>query len=471
MSEQELFDLAVIGAGPGGYSCAFRAADLGLKVALIERYPALGGVCLNVGCIPSKTLLHAASLIRESREIAAYGVNFSNLTVDLQKLRDKKNSVISKLNQGLAAMARQRKVTVITGVAEFNNQNSLKIKTDNDEQILNFKKCVIAAGSSAVKLPFLPDDPRIIDSTAALALNDIPKKMLVIGAGIIGLEMATVYQALGAEIDIVEMQNGVMLGADRDVARIWQKKNANDFKIMTSTTTISATAEADGIYVQLQTEGEEDEKIIRYDRVLVAVGRSPNGKKLNLDAANVHYNERGFIPVDKQMRTNQPHIFAIGDIVGQPMLAHKATHEAQIAAEVAAGRKAFFDARVIPSVAFTAPEAAWVGLTEDEANKQHINYKKASFPWSASGRAIANACEEGFAKLIFDAETGRILGGAIVVGSAGDFIGEIALAIEMGATAEDIALTIHPHPTLGESIGLAAEVFLGSCVDLPPQKR
>ena len=472
-------DLLVLGAGPGGYSAAFRGADLGLKTVLVERYPTLGGVCLNVGCIPSKALLHVASVMDEVTHFADLGITFQKPEVDLGKLLSHKNKVVGKLTGGLAAMAKMRKVTVVNGVGEFADPHHLKVTgADGTVQTIKFKNAIIAAGSEAVKLPFLPkDDPRIVTSTGALELRQKPERMLVIGGGIIGLEMGTVYSTLGARLDVVEMLDGLMQGADRDLVKVWQKMNAHRFdKLMLKTKTVGAQATADGIKVQFEgLDGTKSEGV--YDLVLQAVGRTPNGKKIGADKAGVIVGDRGFIPVDVQMRTNVPHIFAIGDIVGQPMLAHKAVHEAHVAAEVAAGdTKAQFDARVIPSVAYTDPEVAWVGLTEDEAKARGIPVKKGLFPWTASGRAIANGRDEGFTKLLFDDSPeahghGRILGGGIVGTHAGDMIGEVALAIEMGADAVDIGKTIHPHPTLGESIGMAAEVAHGSCTDLPPARR
>ncbi len=466
------YDMLVLGAGPGGYSAAFRAADLGLSVVLVERYSTLGGVCLNVGCIPSKALLRNAAIIDEARELAAHGISFGEPKIDLDKLRGYKDSVVAKLTGGLAGMAKARKVTVVTGVGEFADANHLTVKgADGKTQTLRFKQAIIAAGSQSVKLPFLPQDERIVDSTGALLLREVPKKMLIIGGGIIGLEMGTVYSTLGARLDVVEMLDGLMQGADRDLVKVWQKKNAYRFdNIMLKTKTVGAEAKKDGIYVTFEGEGAPKEPQ-RYDLVLQAVGRSPNGKKIGADKAGIAVTDRGFIEVDRQMRTNVPHIFAIGDIVGQPMLAHKAVHEGHVAAEAAAGQKSFFDARVIPSVAYTDPEVAWVGLTEDEAKKQGIKIEKGVFPWAASGRAIANGRDEGFTKLIFDAETHRILGGSIVGTHAGDLISELALAVEMGADVVDIAKTIHPHPTLGESVGMAAEVAEGVCTDLPPMKK
>ncbi len=464
-------DLVVLGAGPGGYSAAFRAADLGLNVTLVERYPTLGGVCLNVGCIPSKALLHVCEVIEEAEQVAVAGIKFAAPKIDVDALRSHKEGVIKRLTTGLAGMAKARKVTVVQGEAQFSGSHELTVKTATGTEKISFKNIIIAAGSQSVKLPFMPEDERIMDSTGALALKDVPKRLLIVGGGIIGLEMATVYATLGSKVDIVEMADSVMAGADADLVKVWEKHNAKRFnRIMTGTKTVSATAKKDGIYVKFEggaaPAGEE-----AYDRVLVAVGRSPNGKQLNLEAAGVAVNERGFIPVDKQMRTNQPHIFAIGDIVGQPMLAHKAVHEAHVAAQAVAGQKSYFDARVIPSVAYTSPEVAWVGVTEAQAKAQGLDIKKAVFPWAASGRAIANGCDYGFTKLIVDKNTHRVIGGALVGPNAGDMVGEIALAIEMNANVEDIALTIHPHPTLGESIGMAAEVAEGTCTDLPPQKK
>ena len=473
-------DLLVLGAGPGGYSAAFRAADLGLKVVLVERHATLGGVCLNVGCIPSKALLHVAAVIDEVKHFDALGVSFGRPSVDLAKLKAHKEKVVGKLTGGLAAMARMRKVTVVQGSALFAGPFHLTVAlAKGGTQVIAFKRAIIAAGSEAVKLPFMPnDDPRVVTSTGALELRQSPKRMLVIGGGIIGLEMGTVYSTLGARLDVVEMLDGLMQGAARDLVKVWQKMNAPRFdNVMLKTKTVGAEAKADGILVRFEGEGKQSEQT--YDLVLQAVGRVPNGKRIGAEKAGVAVDARGFIPADRQMRTNVAHIFAIGDIVGQPMLAHKAVHEAHVAAEVAAGEqlgddrlaRASFDARVIPSVAYTDPEVAWVGVTEDEAKAQGLKLEKGLFPWNASGRAIANGRDEGFTKLLFDAETHRIVGGGIVGTHAGDMIGEIALAIEMGADAVDIGKTIHPHPTLGESIGLAAEAFEGACTDLPPVKR
>ncbi|MDO5290983.1 MAG: dihydrolipoyl dehydrogenase [Pseudomonadota bacterium] len=480
-------DVLVLGGGPGGYSAAFRAADLGLNVVLVERYATLGGVCLNVGCIPSKALLHVAAVMDEVSHLAALGVDYGGAPkLDIDKLRAHKEKVIAKLTGGLGAMAKMRKVTVLRGYGSFVGTNHLEVEETTGsgqaktggKKVVQFARAIIAAGSQAVRLPFMPQDPRVVDSTGALALQRVPKRMLVLGGGIIGLEMGTVYSTLGARLDVVEMMDGLMQGADRDLVKVWQKMNAPRFDhIMLKTKTVAARATDAGIEVTFEGEGAPPPQT--YDLVLQAVGRSPNGKKIGAENAGVAVTDRGFIHVDVQMRTNVPHIFAIGDIVGQPMLAHKAVHEAHVAAEVIAGEikgdealaKAQFDARVIPSVAYTDPEVAWVGLTEEQAKAQGVKVKKGLFPWSASGRAIANGRDEGFTKLLFDEATHQIVGGGIVGTHAGDMIGEIALAIEMGADAVDIGKTIHPHPTLGESIGMAAEVAHGSCTDLPPQKR
>lgn len=484
-------DLLVLGAGPGGYSAAFRAADLGLKVILVERYATLGGVCLNVGCIPSKALLHVAAVMDEVKHFDSLGVSFGEPVLDIAKLRTHKEKVVGKLTGGLSAMAKMRKVTVVRGYGAFVGANHVEVdetaggaqEKTGKKQTIAFKNCIIAAGSQAVRLPFMPEDPRVVDSTGALALKEVPKRMLILGGGIIGLEMGTVYSTLGARLDVVEMLDGLMQGADRDLVKVWQKMNAPRFdNIMLKTKTVGAKATAQGIEVTF--EGEGAPKPQTYDLVLQAVGRTPNGKKIAADKAGVSVSDRGFIPVDIQMRTNVPHIFAIGDIVGQPMLAHKAVHEAHVAAEVIAGElqgnkelaSAAFNARVIPSVAYTDPEIAWVGLTEDQAKAQGIKVRKGLFPWNASGRAIANGRDEGFTKLLFDDSPeahghGKILGGGIVGTHAGDMIGEIALAIEMGADAVDIGKTIHPHPTLGESMGMAAEVAHGNCTDLPPARK
>jgi len=460
-------DVLVLGSGPGGYSAAFRAADLGMKTILVERYPVLGGVCLNVGCIPSKALLHTAAVMDAASELAEHGIAFGEPKLDLDKLRAFKGKVVGKLTGGLASMAKMRKVTVVEGLGSFVDSHHLLVKTKEGEKTLSFANAIIAAGSQAAKLPFLPDDSRIVDSTGALELRSLPKKLLVIGGGIIGLEMGTVYSTLGARLDVVEMLDGLMLGADRDLVAVWQKFNASRFdRIMLKTRTSKVEAKKDGLHVTF--EGADPAV---YDMILVSAGRTPNGRKIGAEKAGVAVNERGFITVDSQMRSNVPNIFAIGDVAGNPMLAHKAVHEGHVAAEAAAGMKSHFDARVVPSVAYTDPEIAWVGVTEDEAKKAGRKIGVAKFPWAASGRAIANARDEGFTKLIFDAETHRIVGGGIVGTGAGDLISELALAVEMGADATDIGKTIHPHPTLGESVGMAAELFEGVCTDLPPQKR
>ncbi|BBO59630.1 dihydrolipoyl dehydrogenase [Mycoavidus sp. B2-EB] len=465
-------DLLVLGAGPGGYAAAFRAADLGLDTVLVERYPTLGGVCLNVGCIPSKALLHTAQISQEAKALAAHGISFGAPQIDLNKLRAFKSGVIAKLTGGLAQMAKARKVRVIAGRGEFTDSHQMMIQTAAGQmQPVKFKQAIIAAGSQSIALPFMPDDPRIVDSTGALELRQIPQRMLVIGGGIIGLEMATVYSALGAQVDIVEMSEHLMAGADRDLVKVWQKFNAPRLgQMMLKTKTVRAEAKEDGIYVAFEGASAPREAQC-YNLVLVAVGRQPNGHRIGADKAGVQVNQRGFIPVDQQQRTSVPHIFAIGDIVGQPMLAHKAVHEGHIAAEVAAGKKAYFDAQQIPSVAYTDPEVAWTGKTEAECQAEGLQYGKAVFPWAASGRALANGRDEGFTKLIFDQTTQRVIGGGIVGTNAGDLISELCLAIEMGADAVDIGKTIHPHPTLGESIGMAAELFEGVCTDLPPSRK
>jgi dihydrolipoamide dehydrogenase len=488
-------DVLVLGGGPGGYSAAFRAADLGLKVVLVERYATLGGVCLNVGCIPSKALLHVAAVMDEVSHLKAAGIDFGAPSVNVDSLRGHKEKVISKLTGGLGQMAKMRKVTIVRGYGHFLGSHHLEVEETTGsgqdktgaKKVVQFQKAIIAAGSQAVRLPFMPNDPRVVDSTGALALAGVPKRMLILGGGIIGLEMGTVYSTLGARLDVVEMMDGLMQGADRDLVKVWQKMNAPRFdNIMVNTKTVAAEATPEGIKVTFAPakDGVTVPEPQTYDLVLQAVGRSPNGKKIAADKAGVAVTDRGFIDVDIQMRTNVPHIFAIGDIVGQPMLAHKAVHEAHVAAEVIAGElqgnkelaAAAFNARVIPSVAYTDPEVAWVGLTEDQAKAQGIKVKKGLFPWAASGRAIANGRDEGFTKLLFDDSPeahghGKILGGGIVGTHAGDMIGEIALAIEMGADTVDIGKTIHPHPTLGESIGMAAEVAHGSCTDVPPARK
>ncbi len=472
-------DILVLGAGPGGYSAAFRAADLGLSVILVERYASLGGVCLNVGCIPSKALLHVAAVMEEARHFSELGVDFGTPQVDLARLRAHKAKVVGSLTTGLAGMAKARKVTVLRGYGAFLDPHHLAVEAttgpgqdkSGETTVVKFAQAIIAAGSAAVRLPFLPEDARIVDSTGALELAAVPARMLVIGGGIIGLEMATVYSALGAQIEVVEMLDGLMQGPDRDLVKVWEKQNARRFgKVMLKTRTTAVEAKPDGLYVSFEGEQAPDGPQ-RYDLILQSAGRTPNGHKIGADKAGVTVTERGYIAVDAQMRTNVPHIYAIGDIVGQPMLAHKAVHEAHVAAEAAAGQKSAFDARVIPGVAYTDPEVAWVGVTEAQAKQNGQKLEVAKFPWAASGRAIANGAAYGFTKLLFDADTHRVVGGGIVGPNAGDLIGEVALAIEMGCDATDIGKTIHPHPTLGESIGLAAEVAHGSCTDLPPMRR
>ena len=464
-------DTVVIGAGPGGYSAAFRSADLGMDTVLVERYATLGGVCLNVGCIPSKALLHTSRVVDDAMSFAEHGIEFAPPKIDLARLRDSKSQVVGKLTGGLAAMARARKVQVLHGLGQFVGPNHLVVESKEGRKVVAFKNAIIAVGSQAAKLPFLPQDPRIVDSTGALELRSQPKRLLIIGGGIIGLEMGTVYSTLGARLDVVEMLDALMTGADRDLVAAWQKFNAKRFdNIWLKTKTTKVEARADGLYASFEGEKAPAEPQ-RYDMILVSVGRSPNGKSIGADKAGVAVTDRGFINVDSQMRSNVPHIFAIGDVAGNPMLAHKAVHEGHVAAEAAAGQKSHFDASVIPSVAYTDPEIAWVGMTEDEAKKQELKIGVGKFPWAASGRAIANHRTEGFTKLIFDQETHRIIGGGIVGTGAGDLISEIALAIEMGADAVDIGKTIHPHPTLGESVGMAAELFEGVCTDLPPVRK
>ena len=472
-------EMLVLGAGPGGYSAAFRAADLGMKTVLVERYATLGGVCLNVGCIPSKALLHIAAVMDETKAFAEHGITFGAPKIELEKLLGWKNKVVGKLTGGLSGMAKARKVDVVRGYGVFLDPHHVEVDvTDGTGQnktgtkkVIKFQKAIVAAGSQSVRLPFVPEDPRIVDSTGALLLRSVPKRMLVIGGGIIGLEMGTVYSSLGARLDVVEMLDGLMQGVDRDLFRVWEKMNKPRFdRIMLKTKTVAVEAKKDAIYVTF--EGEQAPAGPQpYDLVLLAVGRSPNGKKIAAEKAGIAVTDRGFVPVDNQMRTNVPHIFAIGDIVGQPMLAHKAVHEGHVAAEAAAGQKSYFDARVIPSVAYTDPEVAWVGVTEDEAKAKGMKIGKGVLPWAASGRAIANGRDEGFTKLLFDETTHRIVGGGIVGTHAGDLISEVALAIEMGADAVDIGKTIHPHPTLGESVGLAAEAYEGVCTDLPPPRK
>jgi dihydrolipoamide dehydrogenase len=464
-------DMVVLGSGPGGYSAAFRAADLGMNTVLVERYPVLGGVCLNVGCIPSKALLHIAAVMDEAKHLSEHGIAYGEPKIDLDALRTWKGKVVGKLTGGLTGMARSRKVTVLQGTGTFAGPNHLAVQTKGGRKVVEFKNAIIAAGSQSAKLSFVPEDPRIVDSTGALELRQCPKRMLVIGGGIIGLEMGTVYSTLGARLDVVEMLNGLMAGADRDLVKVWQSFNARRFdNVMLNTKTTGVKALKEGLRVTF--EGEAAPKTPQlYDMILLSVGRTPNGRNIGAETAGVAVDARGFVPVDDQLRTNVPHIYAIGDIARAPMLAHKAVHEGHVAAEAAAGQKSYFDARVIPSVAYTDPEIAWAGLTEDEAKKQGVKYGVAKFPWAASGRAIANGRDEGFTKLIFSEDMRRLIGGAIVGAGAGDLIAEIALAIEMGADAVDVGKTIHPHPTTSESVGMAAELYEGVCTDLPPVKR
>ncbi len=465
-------EVVVMGAGPGGYTAAFRAADLGKQVVLIERYASLGGVCLNVGCIPSKALLHTAEVINEAVELEVMGVRFTKPRIDLDKMRVGKDKVVGKLTGGLAALAKQRKVQVVTGVARFADPRHLEVQTAEGLTRIEFEHCIIACGSSPVKIPGFPnDDPRLIDSTGALALEDIPKKMLIVGGGIIGLEMASVYATLGTEVDIVELLDGLIPGVDRDLIKPLQKRLEKQVSsILLKTKVSDIKAQKNGLKVSFEGDHAPDAKL--YDRVLVAVGRTPNGRQINAEAAGVQVDGRGFIPADAHMRTNVPHIYAIGDVVGNPMLAHKATHEGKTAAEVIAGLPALFDPITIPNVAYTDPELAWMGLTETEAKAQGIEIEKGVFPWAASGRALGIHREEGLTKLIFDAKTKRLIGAGIVGRSAGELIGETVLAMEMGADAEDIGLTIHPHPTLNETVCFAAEMAEGTITDLlPPKKR
>ncbi|HHF5534286.1 TPA: dihydrolipoyl dehydrogenase [Haemophilus influenzae] len=470
MSKEIKTQVVVLGAGPAGYSAAFRCADLGLETVIVERYSTLGGVCLNVGCIPSKALLHVAKVIEEAKHANKNGIYFSKPRIDLDEVRAGKEAVVAKLTGGLAGMAKARKVTVVEGLAAFTDPHTLVARDrDGNPTTVKFDNAIIAAGSRPVQLPFIPhEDPRIWDSTDALKLKEVPKKLLIMGGGIIGLEMGTVYNALGSEVEVVEMFDQVIPAADKDVVGIYTKQVEKKFKLMLETKVTAVAAKDDGIYVSMEGKACNDTK--RYDAVLVAIGRVPNGKLIDAGKAGVEVDDRGFIHVDKQMRTNVPHIYAIGDIVGQPMLAHKGVHEGHVAAEVIAGQKHYFDPKVIPSIAYTEPEVAWVGKTEKECKQEGLNYEVAKFPWAASGRAIASECSEGMTKLIFDKDTHRVLGGAIVGSNGGELLGEIGLAIEMGCDAEDIALTIHAHPTLHESVGLAAEVFEGSITDLPNAK-
>lgn len=471
MSEKLHAEVVVLGSGPGGYSAAFRAADLGKKVILIERYSAIGGVCLNVGCIPSKALLHVAKVIDDAKDMGAHGVSFGEPKLDIDKIREFKDKTIKKLTGGLAMMAKQRKVTIVTGTGKFVDSKKIMVDDGTKQTEVSFDNCIIAAGSLPVKLPFIPEDSRIIDSTGALELADTKGHMLVLGGGIIGLEMATVYHALGSKISVVEMMDQLIPGADRDIVAPLHKRLEKRYeKIMLKTSVTKVEAKEDGLWVTFEGDNAPSENPQRYDRILVAVGRRPNGKLIDADKAGVKVDDRGFIPVDKQMKTNVSGIYAIGDIVGQPMLAHKASSEGRLAAEVIAGKNHYFDAKCIPSVAYTDPEIAWVGLTETQAKEKGIKYDKGVFPWMASGRALSVDRTEGMTKLIFD-EKNRVIGGAVVGVNAGELVGEIGLAIEIGCDVEDIALTIHPHPTLSESIMMAAEVFEGTVTDLYVPKK
>ncbi|EEX50108.1 dihydrolipoyl dehydrogenase [Pasteurella multocida] len=469
MNKEIKTQVVVLGAGPAGYSAAFRCADLGLETVIVERYSTLGGVCLNVGCIPSKALLHVAKVIEEAKALAEHGIVFGEPSTDVNKIRGWKEKVIGQLTGGLAGMAKQRKVQVVNGYGKFSGPNTIIVAGEEGETTIKFDNAIIAAGSRPIQLPFIPhEDPRIWDSTDALKLKEVPENLLIMGGGIIGLEMGTVYHALGSKIDVVEMFDQVIPAADKDMVQIYTKRVSKKFNLLLETKVTAVEAKEDGIYVSM--EGKAATETRRYDAVLVAIGRVPNGKLIDAGVAGVEVDDRGFIRTDKQMRTNVPHIFAIGDIVGQPMLAHKGVHEGHVAAEVIAGMKHYFDPKVIPSIAYTEPEVAWVGKTEKECKAEGINYEVAKFPWAASGRAIASDCADGMTKLIFDKDTHRVIGGAIVGTNGGELLGEIGLAIEMGCDAEDLALTIHAHPTLHESVGLAAEVFEGSITDLPNPK-
>ena len=470
MSKEIKAQVVVLGAGPAGYSAAFRCADLGLDTVLIERYSNLGGVCLNVGCIPSKALLHVAKVIEEAKALSEHGIVFGEPQTDIDKIRLWKEKVITQLTGGLGGMAKMRKVNVVNGFGKFTSPSTIEVEGDDGKTVVTFDNAIVAAGSRPIKLPFIPhEDPRIWDSTDALELREVPGKMLIMGGGIIGLEMGTVYHSLGSQVDVVEMFDQVIPAADKDVVKVYTKRIQDKFNLMLETKVMAVEAKEDGIYVSMEGKKAPAEPE-RYDAVLVAIGRVPNGKLLDAEKAGIEVDERGFINVDKQLKTNIPHIFAIGDIVGQPMLAHKGVHEGHVAAEVIAGKKHYFDPKVIPSIAYTEPEVAWVGKTEKEAKAEGINYEVSTFPWAASGRAIASDCADGLTKLIFDKDSHRVIGGAIVGTNGGELLGEIGLAIEMGCDAEDLALTIHAHPTLHESVGLAAEVFEGTITDLPNAK-
>ncbi|MCM2678803.1 dihydrolipoyl dehydrogenase [Echinimonas agarilytica] len=470
MSNEIKTQVVVVGAGPAGYSAAFRSADLGMETVLIERFETLGGVCLNVGCIPSKALLHVAEVIEDAKHMAEHGVVFGEPKTDINKIRVWKDKVIGKLTGGLAGMAKMRKVKVVNGYGKFTGANSIDVEGPDGVTTVNFDNAIIAAGSRPIQLPFIPhNDPRIWDSTDALKLETVPEKMLILGGGIIGLEMGTVYDALGSNIEVVEFMDQLIPAADKDMVKVYTREIKNKFNLMLETKVTAVEAKDDGIYVSFEGKNAPN-TAIRYDAVLVAVGRSPNGKLLDAEKAGIAVDERGFINTDKQMRTNVPNIYAIGDIVGQPMLAHKGVHEGHVAAENISGKNHFFEPKLIPSIAYTHPEVAWAGLTEKEAKEQGINFETANFPWAASGRAIASDAESGMTKLIFDKDTDRIIGGAMVGKNAGELLGEVCLAIEMGCDAEDIALTVHAHPTLHESVGLAAEIYEGSITDLPNAK-
>lgn len=464
-------EVLVLGGGPGGYTAAFRAADLGKQVVLVEKYPVLGGVCLNVGCIPSKALLHMAQIIHEAEQSASHGISFGKPEIDLDKLRGFKESVTKTLNQGLDGLVKQRKITRLQGVGQFTSANTLEVTGENGIQTITFEQAIIAAGSAPTKIPVFPnDDPRLMDSTDALALDSVPEKLLIVGGGIIGLEMATVYHALGSKIGVVELMNQIIPGCDKDLVMPLQKRIKKQYDNIWLKTKVSAIEPVDaGLKVSF--EGDKAPESDVFDKVLVAVGRRPNGAKIGADKAGVHVDEAGFIPVDKQQRTNIPHIFAIGDIVGNPMLAHKAVHEGKVAAEVIAGQKAAFDALTIPSVAYTDPEVAWMGVTENQAKEQGIEYEKGAFPWAASGRSLSLGRNEGVTKVLCDKKTGRIIGAGMVGPNAGELIAEAVLALEMGADAEDIGLTIHPHPTLSETFAFAAEMITGSITDLYVKKK
>ncbi len=469
MSKQIKAQVVVLGSGPAGYSAAFRCADLGLETVIVERYSTLGGVCLNVGCIPSKALLHVSKVIEEAKAMAEHGVVFGEPKTDINKIRIWKEKVVDQLTGGLAGMAKARNVTVVNGYGKFSDANTIVVEGEENATI-SFEHAIIAAGSRPIQLPFIPhEDPRIWDSTNALELKEVPEKLLIMGGGIIGLEMGTVYHSLGSEVEVVEMFDQVIPAADKDIVKVYTKRIDHKFNLRLETKVTAVEAKEDGIYVSM--EGKKgSEEPVRYDAVLVAIGRVPNGKLIDAEKAGLEVDERGFIHVDKQMRTSVDHIFAIGDIVGQPMLAHKGVHEGHVAAEVISGKKHYFDPKVIPSIAYTEPEVAWVGKTEKDAKAEGINYEAATFPWAASGRAIASDCSDGMTKLIFDKETHRVIGGAVVGTNGGELLGEIGLAIEMGCDAEDLALTVHAHPTLHESVGLAAEIFEGSITDLPNKK-